>query len=108
VSVAGLALGHGINANMLFRWRRQYRAGEFGPPGCARGAESSMVAGSAAEMSCTTGVTLLPVQVCPKDDVPASTPGCVEVMFPGATVRITGTPAPALLRTVLDLLGRHS
>ena len=27
VSVSKIALTHGINVNMLFRWRRQYRAG---------------------------------------------------------------------------------
>ncbi|WP_200821829.1 transposase [Caballeronia humi] len=26
VSVSKLARGHGINANMLFKWRRRYRA----------------------------------------------------------------------------------
>ena len=46
VSVAKLALKHSINANMLFKWRRQYRAGQFGV------AEKCSVAES---------VTLLPV-----------------------------------------------
>src|SRR4029077_20111678 len=32
VSVAKLALKHGLNANLLFRWRRQYRSGDFGTP----------------------------------------------------------------------------
>jgi transposase len=108
VSVAGLALGHGINANMLFRWRRQYRAGEFGSPDRAPDAEALVVAGSGAAMGRETGVTLLPVQIRGADDLPGPTPGCVEVMFAGVTVRITGTPTPVLLRTVLDLLGRRS
>lgn len=30
VSVAKLALKHGINANLIFKWRRHYRAGKFG------------------------------------------------------------------------------
>jgi transposase len=29
ISVAKLALRYGLNANMLFKWRRQYRAGQF-------------------------------------------------------------------------------
>lgn len=29
ISVAQLALEHGINANLLFKWRRYYLAGEF-------------------------------------------------------------------------------
>jgi transposase len=32
VSVARLALEHRINANLLFKWRRQYRAGKFDVP----------------------------------------------------------------------------
>jgi transposase len=32
VSVARLALENRINANLLFKWRRQYRAGLFGEP----------------------------------------------------------------------------
>ncbi|XDA04444.1 transposase (plasmid) [Cupriavidus sp. Agwp_2] len=32
VSVSKLALEHGLNVNMVFRWRRMYRAGHFGAP----------------------------------------------------------------------------
>lgn len=32
VSVSKLAQEHGINVNLLFRWRRQYRAGLFTEP----------------------------------------------------------------------------
>jgi len=31
-SVAKLALEHGVNTNLLFKWRREYRAGKFGAP----------------------------------------------------------------------------
>ncbi|GAB7545132.1 hypothetical protein CS8_048110 [Cupriavidus sp. 8B] len=30
VSVSKLALEHGLNVNMVFRWRRMFRAGQFG------------------------------------------------------------------------------
>lgn len=30
VSVSKLGLAHEVNANMVFKWRRQYRAGLFG------------------------------------------------------------------------------
>lgn len=29
VSVAKLAMQHGVNANMVFKWRRRYQAGQF-------------------------------------------------------------------------------
>ena len=32
ISVAKLALEHGVNTNLLFKWRREYRAGKFGAP----------------------------------------------------------------------------
>nr|WP_115713854.1 transposase [Cupriavidus taiwanensis] len=32
VFVSKLALEHGLNVNMVFRWRRMYRAGHFGTP----------------------------------------------------------------------------
>ena len=32
VSVAKLALEHGVNTNLLFRWRRPFRMGMFGAP----------------------------------------------------------------------------
>ncbi len=32
VSVSTLALEHGLNVNMVFRWRRMLRAGQFGDP----------------------------------------------------------------------------
>ena len=32
ISVAKLAFEHSLNANLLFKWRRHYRAGLFGRP----------------------------------------------------------------------------
>jgi hypothetical protein len=36
------------------------------------------------------------------------TPPCLEVVFACVTVRITGSPETATLRTVLDALSRRS
>lgn len=99
VSVAKLALTYGINANMLFTWRRQYRAGLFDVAGAA---------------------TLLPVSVCnaqghtdvqqPAMETPAAAPattavaGTIEITFPGAVVRLDGRVDSATLRTVLQSL----
>ncbi|MFM0488856.1 transposase [Paraburkholderia graminis] len=32
ISVARLALEHGLNTNLLFKWRRAYQAGQYEPP----------------------------------------------------------------------------
>jgi transposase len=107
VSVAKLALKHGVNTNLLFRWRRQYRMGMFGTPDLAH-LPLPMVADPAdVPPSAEGSVTLLPVQVPETDEVPV-TPPCLEVVFACATVRISGSPEAATLRTVLDTLARRS
>jgi transposase len=106
VSVAKLALKHGVNTNLLFKWRRQYRAGEFGAPDPAhvpalRGPDLSAVA-----RGVNSAVTLLPVQTPAVEAIAA--PACIEVVFRSATVRICGAPEVASLRVVLDTLARRS
>lgn len=108
ISVAKLALQHGINANQLFKWRREYRAGKFGSPDPAYLPEPSghdlAIAASQPDMA----VTLLPVQA-PAGQLDVSTaPACIEVTFRSATVRICGAPEMASLRVVLDTLARRS
>jgi transposase len=108
VSVAKLALEHGVNTNLLFRWRRQYRMGMLGTPDPAHLA-LPMVSGPAEVPPRTEGsVTLLPVQTPETEIVPDVAPACIEVVFACATVRITGSPEGAMLRTVLDTLARRS
>jgi transposase len=110
-SVAKLALEHGVNTNLLFKWRRQYRAGDFGVPdpmhvATPDGGESSVVANPA-----EGAVTLLPVEVSPtlpSETTPVAAPPAIEVVFRQATVRIHGTPEPTVLRVVLDTLARRA
>jgi transposase len=95
VSVAKLSLAHGINANMLFKWRRQYRAGEL------------TVAGAA-------GVTLIPVSSTSGtlEPVEASEPApiapSIEIDIAGATIRLRGAVDDLQLRMVLRCLGRSA
>jgi transposase len=107
VSVAKLALEHGVNTNLVFRWRRQYRIGTFGTPDPAH-LPLPMVADSVDVPPEPEGsVRLLPVQI-PETDEVAVKPSCLEVVFACATVRITGSPEATTLRTVLDTLARRS
>ena len=106
VSVAKLALEHRLNANMLFRWRRQYRAGKFGARDAAHLAAPNGRELPAATPRSDTAVTLLPVQA-PAVEVAAAS-SSIEVVFRSATVRIRGAPESALLRVVLDTLARHA
>ncbi|QCU29610.1 IS66 family insertion sequence element accessory protein TnpB [Burkholderia pseudomallei] len=92
VSVARLAMEHGVNTNLLFKWRRALRAGEYDPVG------------------------LLPVTVeapVPEIERPAAaaTPiigaaalGAIEINVGNTRVRIEGSPNEATLRLVLHML----
>ena len=92
VSVSKLAMEHEINANMLFKWRRQYRAGLF---------------------EADAGPVFLPVEVqaTEKDEagpvaVEASPPkicdGTIEITIGGAVVRVRGDVDANVLRTVIQ------
>lgn len=95
VSVAKLALEHGLNTNLVFRWRRQFRAGHFG----------------AADSAPVTGVKLLPVvnaKVAPVHaSVQAGSP-VIEIVVGAATVRLCNGVDAEALRTVLDCLARRT
>ncbi len=95
VSVAKLALKHGINANMLFKWRRQYRAGQFGV------AEKYEVAES---------VTLLPVvtgTISKPKPVMTAVGSMIEIVVGEIVVRVRGGANRILLSTVLDCLAQR-
>jgi transposase len=106
ISVAKLAQEHRINANMLFKWRRQYRAGKFG-------AIDQEVAAVEPTPPSAAPFQLLPVieSVVPvladADDRQGRRLDGIEVVFPVATVRVGRAADPALLRTVLDSLARR-
>ncbi len=106
VSVAKLALEHGLNTNLLFKWRRQYRAGDFGAPDPAHVPAPSAPELPAAARAPSNAVTLLPIQAPVVEAIAAS--ACIEVVFRNATVRICGAPEMAPLRAVLDTLARRS
>ena len=108
ISVAKLGLEHGVNTNLLFKWRREYRAGKFGPPDPTHVltliAPDLPVAATGRE----TAVTLLPVHAPTAEGTAITMSPSIEVVFACATVRICGTPEMASLRMVLDCLARRS
>ena len=83
---------HGVNTNLLFKWRRAFRAGEYDPVG------------------------LLPVTVeAPVQEVKrpsagatravsAAAHGAIEINVGNTRVRIEGSPNEATLRLVLRML----
>ena len=104
ISVAKLALEHGINANMLFKWRRHYRAGLLGKPQSAPVAVELPYASPAP--------TLLPVVTSPPkrrvDSVGVTRPAMLEIVVGGTTVRVIGEVERDALRMVLDCLAERT
>ena len=95
VSVSKLAMANGVNANMVFKWRREYRAGLF---------EAMPEAGTAllpvvfAEAPLTVG----PAPTAPTAS--ATAPSVIEIIFADAVVRIHEGVDAALLRTIFQSL----
>ena len=90
VSVAGLALAHGINANLLRRWINQYAADWGGKRSPQR----------AALLPVTTSTLSM------SSPVPGGA-GCIEFGFKGATIRVRGAVDAQALSAVLDCLAQR-
>jgi transposase len=94
-SVALVARAHGVNANLVFNWRKLYRAGRLGS---------------------SSGAKLLPVRVAAESSVPLATalrgpecllpssPGAIHIQLQHAQVRVEGSADPVLLRVLLECL----
>jgi transposase len=95
VSVSKLAREHGINANMLFKWRRRYQA--------ERQAETT-------RLIPVTVVGDIPTDIGPAASAeaavmkPGAPAGTIEVRIGRAVVRVDGVVDAAALRTVLESL----
>lgn len=91
--MAKLALSHGLNTNMVFKWRRQYRAGLLGgvPVGKPGLIPISVIAASATEDA-------------PKPVVSTTSSATIEIELNGARVRVVGMVDPLQLRLVLRCL----
>lgn len=113
VSVAKLAQEHRVNANMLFKWRRQYRAGKFGAVGQDDGASPLPATLPEVVPPSLPSFQLLPViesvvsVTAEAGDRNVRLTEGIEIVFPVATVRVGHAADPALLRTVLECLARR-
>jgi transposase len=103
VSVAQVALKHGINANQIFHWRRQYREGHF-----ATGEKAlSLVPVRVVEQKPARrqGTQVLPLKNPRKQDQP-KTAATIEIDLGHARVRIEGAPDPECVRVIMEGLRR--
>jgi len=96
VSVAKVALAHGLNTNMVFKWRRELRAGLLGSTdGCALVPVTLPLAGAikASDQSEPESV-----------DSTLKMDSRIEIELNGACVRVHGKVDPIQLRLVLRCL----
>lgn len=96
ISVAKLALRYGLNANMLFKWRRQYRAGQFD-------AQSSGCQATQPPQFLPVVTSATPGKAKPAKAVPDE-PGYIEILRGDSRVRICGEVTASALHRVLDCL----
>jgi transposase len=105
-SVSLVARRNDINTNLLFRWRRQYLEGAFGPP-CPE---------HVAQKSADAIPTLLPVSIVDETSVaatamttaeaPSLAEGVCEIEFERARIRLRGDVSPATLKLLIRELSR--
>lgn len=100
VSVARIAREHGINANQLFKWRREFLLAKPAIPVPDRPVQPPVP------------VSLVPVTVVSEQLTPTSAPaaatgnGQIEITLAGYEVRIRGAVDAATLHVVLSSLRR--
>ncbi len=102
-SAAGIALKYRLNANVLFKWRRQYLR-EF----------ATAKAGSATLLPVTIEGSNAALPAGTPERIPAGKsarrmelPGCIEIEVFGALIRIKGAVEPDALCSVLEALSQR-
>ena len=98
-SVARIAREHGINANQLFKWRRQFLLAEQ---------DTSVSPLLTEPLASLVPVAVVAEQARPDEaQAPTACTGMLEIRLAGGEVRIHGAIDPAILRIVLSSL-HHS
>lgn len=92
-----MARAHGVNANQVFYWRKLYQAVRLG----GNGATQLLPVRIARESS-----PLSTISLAEQRSSPACSSGRIHIELRHAQVRIEGSADPALLRVLLECLGR--
>lgn len=101
VSVSKLAREHGINANMLFNWRRRYRERQK----AAQATTATLIPVAVIETPCESVAMIAApsaAEVVPSER--QATPGTIEVRIGRAVIKVDGVVDGETLRTVLGSL----
>jgi transposase len=95
-SVARIARAHGVNANLVFNWRRLYQKGLL----CSRGTAKLLPVKVSAESS--------PVLTAAWDaagNARSRPAGTIHIQLGSAQVKVEGSVEAGLVRVVLECLG---
>jgi transposase len=112
-SVAGVARRHGLNSNLLFGWRKQFRDGKLGV-GSARKLPPPAGFVEITQADAAAGVRDLPAPVRaeiyargPEEQVAGKAPGLIEIETPrGVKLRLSGRVDDRALRRILAAIRR--
>lgn len=86
-SVSSIAMAHGINANLVFKWRREHRAVEVSGAGLAQASAPQLLPITLASAAPGDAVSAPPV---PTSCTPRTSAGSIELDFAGARLRLRG------------------
>jgi len=87
-SVSSIAMAHGINANLVFKWRREHRAAEAADAGTAQASAPLLLPITLASApSSDTSMSLPPA---PASGTTRTSTGSIELDFAGARLRLRG------------------
>ena len=102
-SVARVAQAHGVNANQVFLWRKQYQQGLLGP---ASPSPPSLLPVQISDLVSSPPTPVVHGEALPSAPPPGGTvsTGTIYLEFTKAKLRIEGSADPACLRAILDCL----
>ena len=96
-SVALVARAHGVNANQVFKWRRELKRGELAEPDAATTALLPVMLSAPSETANVTRDAGAKEQPAPS--------GAIHIEFPGrAMISVECGADPVLLRSILESL----
>jgi transposase len=103
ISVAQLAREHGINDNLLFKWRQYWREGKLRPPSTTENSMPEL-------LPITLDAEDVPTDTSRSPSVAAATPESLniscEVSFRHGTLRLNGAVSENLLNLLIQELKR--
>jgi transposase len=98
VSVSKLAMANAVNANMVFKWRRELRAGLFDDAPAAVTKLLPVV------LAATPGEALSDAVTAPASRLPDTALAMIEIVIADAVVRIHGSADAVMLATIFQSL----